>query len=224
MHILIIEDSEKLAKSLKTGLEQEGYAVDYILDGLEGEKRLELNHKYFDLLILDLTLPNRSGLEICKNIRNKNILLPIIMLTAKDTTEDKIFGLDTGADDYMIKPFSFEELLSRIRALSRRPKESLPVELSVNGVTLNTSTKKVQYNGKEILLTLKEFRLLEYLMAHAGQVITRDQIFEHLWDFAFDTFSRVVDVHINNLRTKLNKKNNEDIIETIRGLGYRFKR
>jgi DNA-binding response OmpR family regulator len=224
MHILIIEDSEKLAKSLKTGLEQEGYAVDYILDGLEGEKRLELNHKYYDLLILDLTLPNRSGLEICKNIRNKNILLPIIMLTAKDTTEDKIFGLDTGADDYMIKPFSFEELLSRIRALSRRPKESLPVELSVNGVTLNTSTKKVHYNGKEILLTLKEFRLLEYLMAHAGQVITRDQIFEHLWDFAFDTFSRVVDVHINNLRTKLNKKNNEDIIETIRGLGYRFKR
>ena len=146
------------------------------------------------------------------------------MLTAKDTTEDKIFGLDTGADDYMIKPFSFEELLSRIRALSRRPKELLPIELSVNGVTLNTSTKKVHYNGKEIPLTLKEFRLLEYLMAHAGQVVTREQIFDHLWDFAFDTFSRVVDVHINNLRTKLNKKNNEDIIETIRGLGYRFKR
>jgi len=224
MHILIIEDNEKLSKALKTGLEQEGYAVDYILDGLEGEKRLELNHEYYDLLILDLMLPNRSGLEICKNIRNKNILIPIIMLTAKDTTEDKIFGLDTGADDYIIKPFSFEELLSRIRALSRRPKESLPVELSANGVVLNASTKKVYYNGKEIFLTLKEFRLLEYLMIHTGQVITRQQIFDHLWDFDFDTFSRVVDVHINNLRKKINKKNNEHIIETIRGVGYRFKR
>ncbi len=223
MHILIIEDSAKLAKSLKTGLEQEGYAADYFLDGLEGEKHLMLNYQDYDLLILDLMLPNRSGLEICKNIRDKNILMPIIMLTAKDTTEDKIFGLDIGADDYMVKPFSFNELLSRIRALSRRPRELLSVELTVGDVVLNPSTNKVYYNGREILLTLKEFRLLEYFMIHAGQVLTRQQILDHLWDFSFDTFSRVVDVHINNLRTKLNKKNNEDIIETIRGVGYRFK-
>ena len=223
MKILVVEDNEKLAKSLKKGLEQEGYAADYITDGEAGQRRLEVGVKDYDLVILDRMLPKRDGVSVCKNWREQDIMTPVIMLTAKDMDEDKIFGLDSGADDYLIKPFSFLELLARIRALLRRPKTTLPSELKIKDLVLNVSTRKVFRGQREVCLTLKEFAILEYLVRHPNQVLDREQIISHVWDFAFDSFSNLVDVHIKNLRKKLEKKNDEKILETIRGIGYRIK-
>lgn len=223
MKILIIEDEEKLAQSLKRGLEKEGYAADYVLDGEAGQRRIELCRNDYDLIILDLMLPKKDGFEVAKNVRAQNILNPILVLTARDTTEDKIAALDGGADDYLLKPFSFEELLARIRALLRRPEQTLPVELMVKNLSLNASTRRVLRNGKEVPLTLKEFGLLEYLMRHPNQVLSREQILDHLWDFAFDSFSNVVDVHVKNLRKKVDNGHHEKLLETIRGVGYRIK-
>ena len=223
MKILIIEDNEKLAKSVKKGLEQEGYTVDYLLDGEAGQRRIEANSKDYDLVILDLMLPKRDGLTVCKNWRSQNVLTPIIMLTARDTTEDKIMGLDCGADDYLIKPFSFDELTARIRALLRRPASVMPLELSRHGIILNSVTRVVTYLNIEIPLTLKEYGLLEYFMRHPGQVLTRDQILNSLWDFSFDSFSNIVDVHVKNLRKKFVKNDGNKLFETIHGVGYRLK-
>jgi len=223
MKILVIEDNEKLAKSLKKGLEQEGHAADYLTDGEAGQRRLEVSAEDYDLVILDLMLPKRDGIAVCKNWRDQNIMTPVIMLTAKDADDDKIFGLDSGADDYLIKPFSFPELLARIRALLRRPKMTLPSELKIKDLVLNVSTRKVFRGQREVHLTLKEFAILEYLVRQPNQVLNREQIISHVWDFAFDSFSNLVDVHIKNLRKKLEKKNDEKILETIRGIGYRIK-
>lgn len=223
MKILIVEDEEKLAKSLKKGLEKEGYAVDYVLDGEAGQRRIELCRKDYDVIVLDLMLPKKDGFEVVKNVRAQNIITPILVLTARDTTEDKILALDGGADDYLIKPFSFEELLARIRALMRRPEQSLPTELKIKDLSLNTSTREVTRGSRNILLTLKEFGLLEYLMRHPNQVLSREQILDHLWDFAFDSFSNVVDVHVKNLRKKVDNGHHEKLLETIRGVGYRIK-
>ena len=223
MKILVVEDNEKLAKSLKKGLEQEGYAADYITDGEAGQRRLEVGVKDYDLVILDRMLPKRDGVSVCKNWREQDIMTPVIMLTAKDMDEDKIFGLDSGADDYLIKPFSFLELLARIRALLRRPKTTLPSELKIKDLVLNVSTRKVFRGQREVHLTLKEFAILEYLVRQPNQVLNREQIISHVWDFAFDSFSNLVDVHIKNLRKKLEKKNDEKFLETIRGIGYRIK-
>ncbi len=223
MKLLIVEDEEKLAKSLKKGLEKEGYAVDYVLDGEAGQRRIELGRKDYDLIILDLMLPKRNGFEVAKNVREQNILTPILVLTARDTTEDKIVALDGGADDYLVKPFSFEELLARIRALLRRPEQLIPTEIKIKDLILNTVTRRVLRNDQEIPLTLKEFGLLEYLMRHPNQVLSREQILDHLWDFAFDSFSNVVDVHVKNLRKKVDNGHHEKLLETIRGVGYRIK-
>ena len=223
MKILVVEDNEKLAKSLKKGLEQEGHAADYLTDGEAGQRRLEVSSKDYDLVILDLMLPKRDGIAVCKNSRDQNIMTPVIMLTAKDADDDKIFGLDSGADDYLIKPFSFPELLARIRALLRRPKTTLPSELKIKDLVLNVSTRKVFRGQREVHLTLKEFAILEYLVRQPNQVLNREQIISHVWDFAFDSFSNLVDVHIKNLRKKLDGKNDEKILETIRGIGYRIK-
>ena len=223
MKILIIEDNEKLAKSIKKGLEQEGYAVDCLSDGESGQSRIEANSKDYDLVILDLMLPKRDGLTVCKNWRNQNVLLPVIMLTAKDTTEDKIAGLDSGADDYLIKPFSFDELTARIRALLRRPASVMPLELNRHNINLNSVTRIVTYFDVEVPLTLKEYSMLEYFMRHPGQVLNREQILNSLWDFAFDSFSNIVDVHVKNLRKKFAKNNGNKLFETIHGVGYRFK-
>jgi len=223
MRILIIEDEEKLAQALKKGLEKDGYAADYIMDGEAGQRRIELSHKDYDLVILDLMLPKRSGFEVCKNVRELNILIPILILTARDAIEDKVGVLDSGADDYLVKPFSFEELLARVRALLRRPEQSLPLEIRIGDLVLNTTTRKVHRQDNEILLTLKEFGLLEYMMRHPNQVLTREQILDHLWDFAFDSFSNVVDVHIKNLRKKVDGNYDEKLLETIRGVGYKIK-
>ena len=223
MRILIVEDEEKLANSLKKGLEKEGYAVDFVLDGESGQRRIETSYKDYDLVVLDLMLPQKNGFEVCREIRAINIVIPIIILTARDAIEDKVLALDSGADDYMVKPFALEELIARIRALLRRPEQTLPVELQIGDLTLNTTTRKVYRKDQELPLTLKEFGLLEYLMRHPNQVLTREQILDHLWDFAFDSFSNVVDVHIKNLRKKIDGENNEKILETIRGVGYRIK-
>jgi DNA-binding response OmpR family regulator len=224
MRILIVEDEEKLAQSLKKGLEKEGFAVDYIMDGDAGERRIIVSHKDYDLIILDLMLPGKDGFQICRDVREQQITTPILVLTARDATEDKVSALDAGADDYLVKPFSFEELMARVRALLRRPEQALPNELVVKDLRLDTTTRTVTRKGKEINLTLKEFNLLEYLMRHADQVLTREQILDHLWDFAFDSFSNVVDVHVKNLRKKIDGNYNEKLLETIRGVGYRIKK
>ena len=223
MRILIIEDNQKLADSLCRGLTQEGYAVDYVLHGLDGEKRIRMSHDDYDLLILDLTLPGKGGIEICQTLRGQGIMTTIIMLTAKDTVEDKIIGLDSGADDYLVKPFSFEELLSRVRALSRRQRITRLPSLQVGELTLNTATQEVYIGNKKIELTLKEFRILEFFMIHAEEVLPRQKIIDHLWDFQFNQFSRVMDVHINNLRNKIYIHKHGPILETIRGVGYRLR-
>ena len=222
MRILIIEDNQKLATSLTEGLRQEGYAADYLLNGEEGERRMLMNHMDYDLLILDIMLPGKNGIEVCASLREVGIMTPIIMLTARDTVHDKIVGLDSGADDYLVKPFAFEELLSRVRAVSRRSRTTLPPELVVGDLILRPASQEVIQAGKPVGLTLKEFRILEFFMSKPNQVITRQQTVDHLWDFEFNPLSRVMDVHINNLRNKL-KNNHGTTLETIRGIGYRLK-
>lgn len=222
MKILVVEDQEKLAKSIKEGLEQHGYAVDTVSDGKKALSLLEYGYYNYDLVVLDIMLPSVSGIIICATLRSKNIVIPVLILTAKDTTNDKVNGLDAGADDYLVKPFEFKELVARIRALLRRPKETVHLELVVSDIVLNTVTRKVSKRGIEVPLTVKEYAILEYCMRHTNQVLTRDQIISHVWDHAFDSFSNVVDVHIKNLRKKL-QNNNEILLETIHGVGYQLK-
>ena len=222
MKILIIEDDIRLSQALKAGLERENYAADIINDGEEGQRRITLNHADYDLLILDLTLPRKDGFEICKNIRALNINIPILILTGHTMTEDKVRALDAGADDYLTKPFSVSELTARARALLRRPHVTTSPELTFEDISLDPSAKKVYRAGKEIKLTLKEFAILEYFMRNPGQIIMRDQLLDHVWDFDFKGFSNVIDVHITNLRKKLDKGKRQNVLETIRGVGYRL--
>lgn len=221
MKILIVEDQENLARLIKRGLEAEGISADYVLNGEEGQKRLSLYHDDYNLVILDIMLPKKNGLEICRELREKGIALPVIMLTAKDGANDIVAGLNTGADDYIVKPFSFEILLARIRAILRRPPDKIIKELQAKNVVLNPLTKEVRRDQEKINLTLKEFSILEYLMRNPGVVLTRDQILANAWDFAFDSFANVVDVHITNVRKKIGDTGGE-IIETIRGVGYKI--
>lgn len=221
MRILIIEDQIKLANSIKKGLENMGYAVDVANDGGVGLRKIESNPDNFDLIILDIMLPVLDGLSICKKIRSERIMTPILMLTARDSLDDKIVGLDIGADDYLVKPFDFDELTARIRALLRRPKGVLETELSGAGITLDTVSHIVKKGSKEIKLTSKEFAILEYFLRNRNVVLNRSQIINHVWNFEYDSFSNVVDVHIKNLRKKMQSKN-QNIFETIHGVGYRF--
>ena len=225
MRILVIEDNRKLAESLTRGLQQEGYAAEYLLDGEEGERRVRMNRNDYDILILDITLPGKSGLDLCLALRDDGIMTPVIMLTARDTVEDKVRGLDSGADDYLVKPFAFDELLSRVRAISRRQRTTLPPELHVGELRLIPSAQEAYLRGELIPLTLKEFRILEFFMTHPDEVLSRQKIIDHLWDFHFNPLSRVMDVHINNLRNKLKGTydTTDTILETIRGIGYRLK-
>ncbi len=223
MKILIIEDEENLAKIVKIGLTREGYAVDYVLDGETGQRRIEMHHQDYDLVIADLTLPQKSGLEVCRDVRKLNISLPILVLTARDSLEDKVTLLDAGADDYLVKPFHFNELLARIRALTRRPKPVIATELKVNDLILVPSMKSASRGGKTLKLTLKEFRLMEYFMRHPDQVLEREDILQNIWDFDFDSMSNIVDVYINRLRSKIDKNRSRKLLETIRGVGYRLR-
>lgn len=221
MRILVVEDQENLARLVKKGLESEGFAVDYVLDGEAGLNRILTHRDDYNLVILDWMLPKKNGDEICREARTKKIEVPILMLTAKDSAKDIANGLDAGADDYLAKPFSFEVLLARIRAILRRPKTALPLELQVRDIILNPARKQVVREGREIKLTLKEFGLLEYFMRNKDIVVSREQILSNVWDFAFDSFANVVDVHITNLRKKIGDKGAK-IIETVRGVGYRM--
>lgn len=227
MRILIVEDEEKLAKSIARGLTQSGYAADYLLDGESAERRIELYHKDYDLIILDLMLPGKNGFEVCKSMRAKNITTPVLILTARDAPGDKVSALDSGGDDYLVKPFSFEELLARIRALLRRPHQALGTDLQIRDILLKPAEREVYRGGNKLDLTLKEFELLQYLMRHAGEVVSREDIYVHLWDFATNSLSNIIDVHIKNLRKKLGDvgdESKEQILETIRGVGYRLKK
>ncbi len=223
MRILIVEDNEKLAASLRDGLKQEGYVAECVHDGISAEEQVTTFPDDYDLVVLDIMLPGRDGIEVCRNLRAQKIRVPILMLTAKDTVHDRVTGLDIGADDYLIKPFSFDELTARIRALLRRPREQVPVVLQAGAVELDTTTQGVKVNGVEVVLTLKEFRLLELLMRHPQQVLSREQILNSLWDYDADWGSNVIDVHVKNLRKKLFGTGKNDTIETIRGVGYRLK-
>ncbi|HOE68096.1 MAG TPA: response regulator transcription factor [Candidatus Omnitrophota bacterium] len=221
MRILIVEDEKKMAGFLDRGLREEGYAVDIAYDGEKGWEYAVTNE--YDVLILDWMLPRMSGVDLCKKIRNEGRQVPILILTARDTVEDKIQGLDVGADDYLTKPFSFDELLARLRALLRRPhrlKDKTVLECGT--MTMDLIKRRVVVEGEEIALSQKEFSLLEYLLRHEGEVVSRTAIAEHVWDLHFDPMSNTIDVYINFLRKKFGEKNIDFRIETVRGTGYRL--
>ena len=223
MRILIVEDEPKLAGVIAKGLTGKGYAVDTLGDGQEALTRILVHGGDYDLVILDLMLPGKTGNEICKEARAAGVTVPFLILTARNETEHKVDLLLAGADDYMVKPFSFDELIARIQAIMRRPNEALPSVLSVGGLELDPVSHVVKQDGKEISLTLKEFRLLEYFMRHPNQVVNREDLLTHLWDFNYEAFSNVVDVHIKNLRQKLDRANAPSVLETVRGIGYRLR-
>ena len=227
MKVLIVEDNAKIAASLKKGLEGEGYAVEVASDGAEGlELGLEESRSY-DVAILDWMLPKLEGVEVCRQWRRRGRRFPVLLLTAKDMVVDRITGLDAGADDYLPKPFVFDELLARLRALLRRPPLTGEAAYSVDDFVVDPLTHTAQVLGSDLSLTLKEFRLLELFLRNCGRVLTRENILSNLWGYDFDGGSNVVDVHVKNLRKKIEairKKagNESEVIETVRGLGYRF--
>jgi two-component system OmpR family response regulator len=224
MRILVVEDAEKLARSLKRGLEAEGYAVDVVFDGLTAKRRIVAREGAYDLVVLDVMLPGLDGFTLCRDVRARGATMPILLLTALDTTGDKVTGLDSGADDYLVKPFAFEELLARIRTLLRRPGKAQPAELVVGDVVLDPAARTVRRGDSPIDLTTREFSLLELLLRHSGRVLSRDTILDHVWDDSFDSFSNVVDVHVRNLRRKIDRAGEPSLIETVRGVGYTVRR
>ncbi len=219
MRILLIEDEKRISAVVKRGLTEEGFAVDAAYDGESGMYLAE--SEAYDLIILDIMLPKIDGLTVCKNLRTKNIKTPILILTAKTTVEDKAAGLDSGADDYLSKPFSFLELKARINALIRRSRQDPSPVLTVSDLTLDPAKHRVIRNGKIIKLTPKEFSILELLMRHKDEVITRTMIIEHVWDYNFDSMSNVVDVFVAQLRQKIDREG-KNLIHTIHGVGYKI--
>jgi two-component system, OmpR family, response regulator len=220
MRILVVEDEIKIANAIKRALELQKYAVDVAYDGAEGLD-LAIGEK-FDLIILDLMLPHVDGLEICRQVRKNNISTPILILTAKGQIEDKVTGLDAGADDYLVKPFSFEELFARIRALSRRPTDTCDSVLKVGDLSLDPITFKVSRKNKDIQLSTKEFSILEYLLRHKNSIVTRDQILSHVWNYSADILPGTVEVHVKHLRDKVDTPFSTQYIKTIRGFGYQI--
>lgn len=218
MRILIVEDEKKVAAFIKKGLEEETYAVDVAYDGEEG--LFLASESQFDLIILDLMLPKLDGLEVLSKLREKKVATAILLLTAKDSVEDKVTGLNKGADDYLTKPFAFSELLARVRSLLRRGSADAKTLLQVGDLTLDLVTHKVKRDDVEMELTGKEYSLLEYFMRNEGKVLTRTMIAEHVWDYNFDTFTNVIDVYINHLRKKIDKDYPKKILHTLRGVGY----
>jgi heavy metal response regulator len=218
MRILVIEDEKKVASFIKKGLEEEHYAVDTAYDGESGLYMAEVNE--YDLIILDLMIPKIDGLEVLKRIRKNKNSVPILVLTAKDTAEDIVKGLDAGCDDYLTKPFNFMVFLARIRALLRREKIDKEPLLKIADLTLSPVTHKVTRMEKEVELTSKEYALLEYFMRNPDKVLTRTMISEHVWDYHFDSLTNVVDVYVNYLRRKIDKDFEPKLIHTIRGVGY----
>jgi DNA-binding response OmpR family regulator len=220
MNILIIEDEQKIAASIKNGLEGEGYQVDISATGEDGFYLL--NTKQYDLLILDLMLPGRNGLDILKALRQKGIKVPVIILTARDAVEDRVEGLDKGADDYLVKPFAMAELSARIRALLRRSASELPLRLKLADLELDRVLRKVKRGGKELGLTNREFDLLEYLLRHQNSIVTREMLAKDVWQQTMRAtpLDNVIDVHIARLRAKIDEPFDKKLLHTIRGVGF----
>ncbi|OGM14251.1 DNA-binding response regulator [Candidatus Woesebacteria bacterium RIFCSPLOWO2_01_FULL_39_23] len=222
MRLLLVEDEKKLALSLKKALESESFAVDTAYDGEDALDKATFEP--YDLIVLDIGLPKINGFEVTKKLREEKVPTPILMLTAKDTISDKVKGLNMGADDYLPKPFDFDELLARIRALSRRGKDEPKIRLSVDNLSLDPVTHVATRTNKELKLTAKEYALLEYLMRNQNHILSKTQILEHVWDIETDPFTNVVDVYIGYLRNKVDKDFPKEIplIETVKGIGYRI--
>lgn len=216
MRILVVEDEHKIANSIKRGFEQETWATDVAYDGEDGFD-LASSEEY-DVIVLDLMLPKMDGLEICRKLRAEDNNTPILMLTARGEVLDRVQGLDSGADDYLVKPFAFEELLARVRALVRRPKELQNTELKVKNLILNPSTFEVKIDGRQVELSRKEFALLEYLMRNAGKVVSKENIIAHVWDYEADILPNTVEVFVGYLRDKIGG----EVIKTVRGFGYKL--
>ena len=223
MKILVVEDEPKVGSFIKKGLEEQAYEVDVAFDGLIG-KKMVLAQAY-DLIVLDVNLPHINGLELCKVIRVQGLRVPVLMLTALGTTDDKVMGFESGADDYLLKPFEFRELLARVRALLKRssePNQNLNV-LRIDDLIVNLDEKSVKRAGKKIDLTAKEFSLLEYLLRNRGRVVSRADIAERVWEISFDTGTNVIDVYVNFLRKKIDKDFPKKLIHTVVGMGYVLK-
>ena len=221
MRLLVVEDEKKVARFVKKGLEEEGYAVDVAPDGEEGlGMALDGVH---DLIILDIHLPRMDGLGVLQELRKKKVATPVLLLTVRATIEDKVLGLDAGADDYLTKPFAFQELLARVRALLRRRADAEAPVLQVGDLTLDPARRLASRGGEKIDLTPKEFALLAYFMRNPGRVLTRTMISEHVWDYDFDTMTNVIDVYVNYLRKKIDAGREPKLIHTMRGAGYVLK-
>jgi DNA-binding response OmpR family regulator len=216
MRVLVVEDEHKIANSIKRGLEQEGYAVDVAYDGEDGYDLA--SSESYSVIVLDLMLPGMDGMSICKKLRDEGNHTPILILTARGELSDKVDGLNSGADDYLVKPFAFAELVARIKALGRRPKEGLGTILTVGDLTLDTVEFSVKKSGREVELSRKEFSLLEYLLRHKGKVVSKEQITQNVWDYEADILPNTVEVFIGYLRNKIGK----DVIKTVRGFGYKI--
>ncbi len=221
MHILVVEDEKKVASFIQRGLEAEHYSVDVAFDGEEGLSRLFDNE--YDLAIFDVMLPRRDGFSMLREARKQGIQVPVLLLTARDTLADKVTGLDQGADDYLTKPFAFEELLARVRALLRRGTSTQPTLLTLADVNLDPLSRQVTRAGKKIDLTAKEFALLEFFLRNPGRVLSRALIAQHVWGVDFDTFTNVIDVYVKYLRKKIDADFEPKLIHTVRGAGYVMK-
>ncbi len=218
MRLLVVEDEQKVASFIQQGLSEEGHAVDVAYDGEMGlTMALDRVH---DLIILDLSLPKQDGLAVLQAVRQAGIKTPILLLTVRANIEDKVLGLDAGADDYLTKPFAFEELVARVRALLRRHAAAVPPVLQIADVTLDPARRTVTRDGETIDLTPREFTLLDYFMRNPGRVLTRTMIAEHVWDYHFDTSTNVIDVYVNYLRKKIDADREQKLIRTVRGAGY----
>lgn len=220
MRILLVEDDQRIARFIKKGLKENAYAVDAVEDGEEALYQVEMND--YDVVVLDVMIPGKDGFEVCEEIRASGNNTPILMLTAKDTVEDRIHGLDIGADDYLTKPFEFGELLARLRALLRRPRsgDMLPTKINLGELEIDTRSQTAKANGKMITLTTKEYSLLQYFARNSNKVIGREEISEHVWNENFDPFSNLIEVYVNRLRIKLRDNCDSPALKTRRGAGY----
>ena len=221
MRVLVVEDERRIATLLERGLQEEGYAVDLAATGEDGIWLATENA--YDAVLLDVLLPDLDGFEVCRRLREAGRWAPILMLTARDAVPDRVEGLDAGADDYLTKPFAYPELLARLRAVIRRGPHERPAAISVGDLSLDPATREVRRGDLPVPLTPKEFALLEYFMRHAGEVLTRTQILEHVWDFAFDGDSNVIEVYVRYLREKVDRPFGRQSLETVRGVGYRLR-
>jgi DNA-binding response OmpR family regulator len=222
MRILLVEDNQRLSAALKAQLEKDGYAVDALLNGAQGLAYAE--EIAYDLIILDIMLPKKDGLSVCRELREEHINTPVLMLTARDTVNDRILGLDSGADDYLVKPFDVNELRARLRALLRRSAQEKTGVLSVGDLKLDPATRLVERGGQMIELTSKEYALLEYFVRHPNQVITREMIENHVWGTDFKGTSNIIDSYIHRLRRKIDGPFETKLLETVREVGYRLRR